>query len=280
VILVPDFVNLSQRELQALTAYVDNGGTLIVFRGKTLFGPTGDPNVRTMISSLLGIDYLGQTPDTAAYLAPTQAGKPLFPDHSPDYPLAVYGSHARVAVTGNARTLATIVLPYQDPFDPARFSSAISTPPWQPTDLPAIVEHPFGKGTTLFISGTLEQGKYPVQRDAVIRLINRLAGPLTLETDAPKAVELTVLHHAEKNRYAVNLVNCQETLPAVPVPPVTVRLKVCPADRVAGQITETVTVTVKRIPEGSIVPHTIEGGIIQFKTDILDTFLMYWVELT
>jgi hypothetical protein len=276
VVLIPDFVRLSKREMQALTAYVSDGGTLIVFRGKAMLGPMGDPNVRTMISSLLGIDYLGQTPNTATYLAPTEAGTPLFPDHSSNYPLAVYGSHSKVATTDTTQTLATIVLPYRDGSDPTRFSSAISDPPWQHTALPAVVEHKLGRGRTLFVSGTLEQGKYSVQRDTVIRLIRRLAGSMTLETDAPKAVELTVLYHAENNRYTVNLVNCQETLPAVPVPPMTVRLNVGSADRTKG----TPQVTVKSIPDGSIVPHTIDGNVVQFTTDSLGTFLMYWVELT
>jgi len=110
------------------------------------------------------------------YIAPTAAGKNIFSDHTPEYPLAVNGSHSRVRVTGQAGTLATIILPYQDEFDPKRFSSAISNPPWQATQLPAVVKNKYGKGTALFVSGTLEQGKYHVQKEMLIRLVKNLAG--------------------------------------------------------------------------------------------------------
>ncbi len=269
MILIPDFVELSEREAKALAEYVAGGGNMIVFRGKHLFGPAGDSNVPNIISSLLGIEYLGETPDTATYIAPTAEGKNLFPDHTPEYPLAVNGSHSKVRVNSEARTLATIILPYQDISDPRRFSSAISNPPWQATQLPAVIKNKFGKGTALFLSGTLEQGKYHVQKKILIRLVKDLAGTLTVETDAPKSVEVTALYHGEKKRYTVNLVNCQETLPAVPVNPITIRLKL-------GKTPGKVKVT--KIPEGTAVSHTVEDETIVFKTDILDVFLMYLVE--
>jgi len=70
-----------------------------------------------------------------------------------------------------------------------------------------------------------------------------------METDAPKSVEVTVLYHGGKNRYTVNLVNGQETLPAVPVYPMTIRLKL---GLLSGKV------KVKKIPEGTAVPHTVE----------------------
>jgi hypothetical protein len=268
VILIPDFVELSLQEAKVLADYVNAGGNMIVFRGKHILGPAADPMVRDILSALLGIEYLGETPDAAAYIAPTGEGKFLFPDQTPEYPLAVNGSHSRVRVTGEARIYATITLPYQDLSDPKRFSSAISNPPWQATDLPAMVKNKVGKGTALFVSGTLEQGKYHVQKEMLTRLLKNLAGNLTVKTDAPKSVEVIAMYHRGKNRYTVSLVNCQETLPAVPVGPMTLRLKIGKAGKVK----------VRKIPEGIAIPHTLEGETVVFKSGILDTFLMYFVE--
>jgi len=268
VVLIPDFVALSEREAKALADYVDKGGNVMVFRGKNLLGPTADSDARDILASLLGIEYLGETPDTATYIAPTPEGKSLFPDHTSEYPLAVNGSHTKVKVTGKARTLATIILPYRDEADPKRFSSAISNPPWQVTPLPAVVSNRFGKGAAVFVSGTLEQGKYHVQKETLLRLIRTLTGSLTVETDAPPSVEVTALYHEEKRQFTVNLINCQETLPAVPVGSRTIRLKTGGT----GQV------KVTKIPEGTAVPHMVEGETIVFKTGVLDTFLMYMVE--
>ncbi len=268
VILLPDFVALSKREAKALADYVENGGNLIVFRGKNLFGQMSDPDARDILATLLGIEYQGETPDTATYMAPTEEGKTLFPNHTPEYPLAVNGSHSKVAAIDNARILATIVFPYQNETDPKRFSSAISNPPWQATSLPAVVEHRVGKGTAVLVSGTLEQGKYHVQKETLLRLIRHLTGHLTVETDAPQSVEVTTLYHDGKKQITVNLLNCQEPQPAVPVGPMTIRLR-------AGQLGK---VKVIQIPEGTTVPHTVEDETIVFQTGILDTFLMYIVE--
>jgi hypothetical protein len=268
-VLIPDFVRLSPREAEAIADFVKEGGKVLVLRGRYLLGPAGDPAVAEIFSRMLGLRYEGGTPDTATYIAPTNNGKHFFPDHTAEYPLAAGGSHSKVRVTGDGETLATITLPYSDGSDPKRFSSAISNPPWQSTDLPAIVLNRFGQGSAMFVSGALERGRHGAQKEVLGRLVKYLGGPLTFETDAPKCVEVTALYNRERNRYTVNFVNCQEVIPNVPVPPMTVRLRVGNAERVK----------VVRLPDLTVVPHHLEGGRVAFKTDVLETFLMYYVEL-
>ncbi|NLX07267.1 MAG: family 10 glycosylhydrolase [Phycisphaerae bacterium] len=270
VILVPDFVELTSREAKALRDFTHAGGAVVVFRGRRNLGPGADPQTRQILTDMLGVEHLGETADCATYVAPTEAGRPLLAEQSADYPLAVNGPHSKIHLTGDAETLATIVLPYTDLSDRNRFASAISNPPGVPTDLPAIVRARCGNGTAVFVSGQLERARFEPQRRTLIRLVRSLLGrPATFETDAPRAVELTALHNPARRRYTVCLVNQQETLPAVPVAPIHVTLCVG-AQRVAQ---------VLKMPERQTVAFEQRADAVRFATTQLDVFLMYQIEL-
>lgn len=270
VILISDSVRLSPREARAIREYVNSGGHVIVLRGTHNLGPTADPETRAIISGILGVEFITQTSDCATYIAPTTVGQALLPDHTAQYPLAVNGRHTQARTNGGAQVLANIIMPYTDLSDPARFASAISNPPGIPTDLPAIVRNTFGQGAAVFVSGTLDRGRFAAQQITLMRLIKFMATkPFTFETDAPPTVQVTALYNHARQRYTLNFVNLQDVVPQVTVGPLDITLSI-------GVVK---TARVLKLPAKSAVVHRHSGSSVSFATDPLQTFLMYQVEL-
>lgn len=67
---------------------------------------TGRPGHPRLLE-LLEAEYLGQTEHNVTYMAPTEAGIPLFGDFTAADPLAVPGTQAKMHFAGEIRPLAT-----------------------------------------------------------------------------------------------------------------------------------------------------------------------------
>ncbi len=264
VLVLPDFVSLTASDAQAIEGFVEAGGGLLVTGGAMSLGPTANPEARAILEALLGIQRTGETEPGTHYVAPTQAGQPLFPDHSEKYPLALNGKHAIVTNTG-AEVLATIGLPYSDPGNPSRFSSAISNPPSESTDIPAVTVRQCGKGKAIFVSGLLERTKYDPQRDAFCRLLEHLTpGGFSITTNAPKSVQIVPLKSPDGKRILVSLINCPDLLPAAPVGNIEVTVD-------AGSQSP---VKLTMLPDQTPVDFTQEGSRISFTVTDLEVFGM------
>ena len=77
------------------------------------------------------------------------------------------------------------------------------------------------------------------------------------------AVEATLFHQADRNRYVLNLVNFQHTLPNVPVEGIEVRLRL--QRRVQS---------VQALPSGRALRLRRKGNAVSFTAPRLDTLLM------
>jgi hypothetical protein len=180
----------------------------------------------------------------------------------------LYDNPVIVKAAKDSQVLATITLPYTDPRE-GRFASILTDPPGRPTDFPALVFHPYGKGKVLYSSGGIETWEYDTQTRIIAKLLQILATrPWYYETDAPKAVEITLFEQPERKRYVLNLQNYQRELPNIPV--YDINLKVW----LEGKIPQRVVI----LPEGKSLEFTMQDGSVEFIAPRLDSFLMFAIE--
>jgi hypothetical protein len=150
-------------------------------------------------------------------MLPTDADAELFPYYHPGLPMTVQDSQARVKAKKGAEVLATLTLPYTDPTG-TQFASMLTDPPGIHTDSPSIVRNRFGKGTVIYSTGMIESWEHDRLRQIVVNLVRSLAArPFWFETNGPKAVELTLFLQENRNRFILNVLNCQQELPNLPI---------------------------------------------------------------
>jgi len=276
VIIIPDFVIFSKEEAEAIAEFVKAGGGLYVSKGSGIYKSGRCPEAAEIISKVLGISVEGETVESISYIAPTESGTEILSDHTAAYPMALHSTQLKVNVTGDATILATTTLTYTDPADHTRFASAISNPPGESTNNPAMTINTYGKGKAMFVAGAIEYAKYEQQRLAFIRMIESvLPKPYDLQTDAPKVVQVTAAYHDSSKvgpgiakRCVVNLVNCPDILPAIPVAEITIRIK--------PEIMNNIRVT--KLPEEQVIEHKIDGDYVVFTATNLEVFGMYAVD--
>ncbi len=215
-IILPDVLFLDPEEKLALEDYVAAGGSLYA-SGAEVCG---------LLPELLGVTRVGTFSEQLSYIAPTPAGEHLFPDIQARYPLAIFGSQPRVEAHDASETVATVTLPYTEPFDVTRFASIHSDPPGRPTKHPAAVRRTHRKGRVVWISAPIEKAVQPPHHRCFVRMIRELVPrELFFEADAPPVVEITAFRQPDRGRTILHLVNMQEELPPVPVASVKVRIR-------------------------------------------------------
>ena len=95
-----------------------------------------------------------------------------------------------------------------------------------------------------------------------------MAGPFSVEADAPKGVEVTTFHQPDRQRYLIGLVNFQKELPNIPVSDIRVRL------RLGGRSTKGVYL----LPEEKDWPYQVVENQIEFVVPTLETLHMFAVD--
>jgi len=107
----------------------------------------------------------------------------LFPGFTASYPMMLPFAAPNVRVISeSAKVLATFTYPLSDVSDKEVYSSAISNPPMEVTDLPAVIYHPYGKGACVYSCAPMEQSKVEGTVEVFDRIILSLleeAGGLT-----------------------------------------------------------------------------------------------------
>lgn len=266
VIILPDSLIIDQEEAMKLKEYVKTGGNVYSSRNVSLFTKEGDTLSNFLLSDLFGITYKGETKENITYIAPTNTGANYLQNYSIKYPLTVFDSQIIIESNENTITLATVTLPYTNPKDSSKFSSAISNPPGKTTDFPAIVINKYGKGKAMYVSGSIESMNSEDHRKVFINLLGELLeDPLYFTLDAPKAVEMILLHNDEEKRYIISLVNFQKELPNIPVYGIKVRV----------YLGEKKVEKLMKIPEGEELVYIMNGDYMEFVAPKLDTFLMF-----
>jgi hypothetical protein len=268
ILILPNVLAMDEEEAQAFREYVWQGGSLYASQTTSLLRTDGLPQADFALADVLGVSYRGETKESFTYIAPTAGAEPLFADYTATHPAGMRATQFLVEAHPTAQVWGRVVLPHTDPADTQHYASIHNNPPGRATDHPAIVDHPYGQGQALYVSGEIE-ATAPL-RDLLTNLIRRLARrPFSWQAVAPKAVEITLFRQPERQRWLVSLVNFQPELPNIPVEGIVVRL------RLDGQTPRRLLA----LPEEREVPYTIVEGAVQFVAARLETLAMYALEL-
>jgi hypothetical protein len=143
------------------------------------------------------------------------------------------------------------------------FASIHNNPPGVYTGRPALVANRFGAGRAIYAG--LELESLEAHRDVFVNLVRALAERYSFEAEAPKAVEVTLFHQAERKRYIVNMINFQKELPNIPVEGIRVRVRL--GDKRPEQLL--------LLPEETAVAYEVRDGAVEFTAPRLETFAMF-----
>jgi hypothetical protein len=258
-IVLADVLFLDEEEKKAIQEYVRQGGSLYVSGSRA----------GRLLSEMLGITFQGETEELLSYIAPTEIGSEMLPGIEKDYPLTVFGRQALVKGASPAEVLATITLPYTDPYDTTHFVSIHSDPPGKPTTYPAVILRTYGKGRLIWVAHPIEKAEQPPHRRCFQTIIRNLSvGEFTFEVDAPPAVEVTAFHQPRKKRYILHFLNMQEELPAVSAVGIKARLKMK-----GKKCTRAVV-----LPDDKSIPHRMKGDSVEVDVPAVDIYRMIAIE--
>ena len=208
-VLLSDLRILEADEVQALTAFVENGGTLIATRETGTLTKDGHKNADLALAALLGVHRVGENEFDTSYIRRSNPSVKEFIEYDEGYPVAVSGKSTLVCADSGTEVLAYVTLPISSSTDSEVFSSAISDPPINDTAYPAITRKRVGRGQAIYIASALEESRHFEGRRLLSELI--LSGKKqTVLADAPKWLEVLIYHDEENRRY---LVNCLNTMP-------------------------------------------------------------------
>lgn len=215
--------HLDEEEAGAIREWVRNGGALYASAGSSLVDTRGRQSGNFRLSDVFGVS-LEKTGWSSFehYLAPTGAGREIFPEWDEKYPAFIPGPGFHVVAQPAATVLATRTLPWVAP-GPRQFASIHSNLPWVATPKPEIVFNRFGRGQCLYAASPLED--FEILDDSFARLVRRLTGPLTVQTTTHPSVEFTLFHQPDRGRHLLGLVSFQKDLPNLPIENIPVRVR-------------------------------------------------------
>lgn len=258
VIVLPDVLMLSDREVDAIGKYISAGGCVYASRF----------SMRSKLSKMLDVTSLEETPEKVTYIAPTSKGQTILSEVTKKYPLSIQDSQLKANFSSRTVVLGTIALPYTNPADTSKFVSIASNPPMVATEYPAVILKEIGKGKVVWSSAPIE--KFALQslrhRSIFTRIIKSLAQrPFSFEATAPACVEILQFHKRDEKRNVVNLVNYQSEIgiPNIPIDGIILKVKV------NGKPSR-----VSLLPDDKPIPFDCIGEFVKVKVPTLHTFLM------
>ncbi len=221
LVIVPDLYRMKESECEALRTFVRNGGRLYISGSSSALSTDGKNKDNFMLSDVMGVEWESFVDRYPVYLAPTERGQAYFEHFNEKYPAMLPFAVPTVKkISDTAEVLATLTYPYTDARNFHRFSSAISNPPSEKTDIPALVYNRFGKGACLYTCAPFENSVAVCNYDVFTTLLKMLVcevGGLTLECDESEYLEHALRHIPEEKRYSLSLLNYQNVKKIVPL---------------------------------------------------------------
>jgi hypothetical protein len=269
VVLLPHVPMLDDEEVAALRDFVAGGGSLYASKNTSLINADGVRRADFALSDVLGVSYVGETPEQITYVAPKPEWDEQFSTFTADWPVTLHDSQLKVRTnSAAAQVLATITLPWAYPSED-RCAALLTDPPGVPTLDPAVVLHRFGKGRALYAAGVLETWGHESQRRVLAALIRLLAArPFHWETDAHPCVEFTLFDQPDQRRLIMHVLNFQQELPNVPLHDLNLRI------RLDGRAPKRLVV----LPSEEALPFSQVEGFVQLVIPRLDNYLMLMLE--
>jgi hypothetical protein len=267
VVVLPNVLRMDAEEIAALRSYVERGGRLLATGWTSLTSIDGVRHDDFALADVFGCSFDGTQDGSMVYAKP---GDDLTSVFAPQRHLS---ANARGLVRARLRAgtaLATLSLPFGHPHPGTPFdrhwSSIHSSPPHTHTDAPVIVEHAFGRGTSIYSSFDLEATAADVNDRVFVGLVRRLLdGRERFGARAHPSVWVTVFDQPHASRMTASFMNYQADLPPAPVTGTRLRL-VAPAGRTFTGLVSA--------PDGEPVAYTVEDGDLVTTLDRIDDFVM------
>ena len=254
-VIVTEAFFLSERDIDFLAGYVENGGNLYI---------SGGVNPK-LAGKLLSLEFDGWTEWKQSYIAPTEEGLRYFGDYTAKYPVSFPKSQMLVRNPANHKVLATVTLPYTSPSDFTRFASIHTNPPGIPTGHPAVIMGGYGKGRVIWSAGAFEGNASGSHKDVFLNLFALLyGGKSALSSTAPECVQFTLFDDEDDRKLLLHAVNVQEQEPFFKAGSFNVALK-----------TDKPVRGLRRLPGYEETAFRFEAGELSFEARDMDLFAMY-----
>jgi len=273
VLILPDVLVMSDKEVEAIRRFVSKGGHLYASGYSSLVDETGCYRPDFGLADVFGVSYKGAGSRGIFFITPQEEN--FLQVISPQKCLIHEDGYMAVKTT-SARTLATIALPYYPEKEGTvlkpSFSSIHSNPPGPATDEPAITFREYKNSRVCYAAGAIESNSQPVNRVVSAYLIRKLlGGPASIEAEAPRFVEITVFDRKKQRRLNISLVAFLEEKECIP----------CSAKVTVSLGHGRRFVALRSLPElKEISCREKEPGIIEFDVNNLNIFAMFELEYT
>lgn len=222
---------LTGTEVQRLRHFVAEGGTLIATGTTSLRDQHGLSAGDFALADVFGVRYSGRRSGRINYLQDAEGNCLLC-----DYP-------APLVTATTAEVHAWVAEPCFDP-DSEKYASIHSNPPGPRTEFAAYAVNRFGKGTCVYFNASWLAMPHDNHREFGECILKRhLQSDFQITTDAPAAVEITLLRSEAADSLIVCFVNYQDSMPNIPIPRIRARIAVpfkvdaANAKPISGQIT-------------------------------------------
>ena len=252
-LLINNAMVMSAAEVEKVRTFVANGGTLLATGLTSLWQPDGSTSGDFALADVFGVSYSGKLSRRINYL------------HLPgEQNLVSCNRKAPLVTLAGAAQLASLDEPLFDPDDLAHYASIHSNPPGRSTGCVGLSVHAYGKGRCIYLAPPVLALQQAAQESFGAWLLQEYTpAPLVVRTNAPAAVEITLLRSTTASAWLVGLVNYQKELPNIPVQNLQVSLRL-------PQGVPATTCTSNNTP----LPFTFTDGILSFTLPLLETLEM------
>lgn len=284
VVILPNVLRMNAREIDTFRTYVREGGALYASRYTSLVHTEGARCDDFMLADVFGCHFEADDVGSMSYLKPTdsQVAEWIAPQDfltlsdelvmfgpRKDHPLV---KPLRVRSDASGEILGTLTLPYSDKSSGTIFdqdwSSIHSSPPWQNTTHPSLVQHEFGAGKAIYSAADIESLDADMPNRVFTQLIKEFFnGSPAYTTSAPPAVWMNVMHQAAEHRMTIGFLNYQSQTPVIPIPQFVFSLKPPRGEKF---------VSLMSVPEEQAQDFSCDAsGILHARVQHLELFAMF-----
>jgi Hypothetical glycosyl hydrolase 6/Beta-galactosidase trimerisation domain len=280
VLLLPNTVCMSEAEALAVAKFVNGGGGLVCTEKTSLWDEEGNALTEYRLAEVLGVHHAGDTGTYSRVYSCFDTEKAPAKRLPADGLMTSWGAAQKVEVKG-AEVLARLVYPYAEPTG-ARFVNVMANPPAVKTEWPACTVNRYGKGKAIYFVGGIDRDylklSFPelkwLMGDAV-RMVAR--EPLPVQVKAPLCVEVNAFER--EKQLVVHLVNFQpEMSKYMAMGPIESRhsvQEILPVYELEVAVRGLKGLkTVEQQPEGKVLSHREEAGVVIVKVPRLDCHSM------
>ena len=198
---------LSTEQCDAITGFVENGGTLIATHETSLFDEMGYERENFALAELLGVDFVGRRHNAAehgvVYLQKDRQDVEKFGEL-----LCFYARDLEVSLKANARPMCTRSTMSAHKDDLQDGLRAYKPGGQHDSGKPAITVNKYGKGQVIYIAGDVGgafmNSPYPPLMRFVVGLVKQTPPPVEIE--APQTLEVTMAHRPS-GELMIHLIN-------------------------------------------------------------------------